>query len=167
MACRPGSPGLVAVALDKPEGYTSAGVYSSQYDILLFTSKDPTSESALAQKSVLTGHLSEVCALSFAPSGELLASADSSKTIKIWNMLADPVVVIKDLVLHTSRVSCLAWFPDSKRLASGGLDRTIYVWNVEEGGRETIQEAHKGGVTALAICGEDSFASVGDDGFLL
>jgi len=30
-----------------------------------------------------------------------------------------------------------------------------------------VKEAHKGGVTSVAACGESSFASVGHDGFVL
>lgn len=156
--------GRVAVAMDKPDS-TAGGVQSTQFDIQMFG----TSEGGLAPLAVLDGHLKEVTAIRFAPAGDLLASADAGHKILVWSLEPSGAakIVISDWSFHTARVSCLDWLPCSKRLVSGSLDRHIYVWDVDAPKNKLqVVEAHKGGVTGLAACGERGFASVGHDGFL-
>mmetsp|Transcript_41038 Transcript_41038/g.112995 ORF Transcript_41038/g.112995 Transcript_41038/m.112995 type:complete len:638 (+) Transcript_41038:89-2002(+) len=168
-ACLPGAAGArLAVALEKPEG-SVGGVESSQFEVHLFGANAASADS-VAPQAVLEGHNGEVCALKFSHSGEFLASGDAKNKILVWGLNGEgaPKVVISDWALHTARVTCLDWLPDGKRLVSGSLDRYIYVWDTgAPSKRVTITEAHKGGVTAVAACGEGRFASVGHDGFLL
>lgn len=168
LALLPGSPGRLAVGLEKPEG-TVGGIHSSQFDILLFSVTDVDSAAGLVQQAVLERHLGEISALRFSPSGDFLASADAANKIFVWNLLADPVVVqISEWSFHTSRVTCLDWLPGSGRLVSGSLDRHVYVWDMDAPTtRVQVAEAHKGGTCGIAAISENTFASVGHDGFLM
>jgi len=168
LASLPGTPGHVAVALAKPDG-TVGGVESSQFDILLFGVTDSASADGLSQQCVLSGHLHEVCAMRFCPAGGFLASADAGNKILVWKLGDGTATLhISGWSFHTARVTSLDWLPGGRRLVSGSLDRHLYVFDVDSPDKRVqVTEAHKGGVTAVAGCGEGSFASVGLDGFLL
>lgn len=160
--------GRVAVGIDKPDGFVS-GVQSQRYEVMLFSvSEQEEEESRVVLLATLERHQAEVCIMRFSPDGQLLASGDAGNKIIVWDMSSQvPVVKIADWCLHTARVTSLDWLPGGKHLVSGSLDRIIYVWNMEAPtARVQIQDAHKGGTSAVAACGSNSFASVGLDGFL-
>jgi len=169
LACRPGSPGQLAVALERPEGL-AGGVASNKFEILLYNYKSTGSADALEQRAVLDGaHLQDISALRFSPSGEFLASADAGNKIFVWRLTADPVAIcIDSWVFHTSRIACLEWLPGGNRLVSGALDQHLYVWDCDAPStRVKIADVHRGGVTSIAAIDSSSFASVGADGFLV
>lgn len=167
--------GLLAVALDKPEGMVAAGVQSSQFDIQLFNIEYTSSIAAgcspdgIVPSHVLQGHQKEITALRFTPSGDMLASADAGSKIMVWSVAGDgsATCTITDFYLHTARVSSLDWLECGRRLVSGSLDQQVFVWNADKKSEYIkITEAHRGGVTSVTSCGAKSFASVGHDGFL-
>mmetsp|Transcript_35108 Transcript_35108/g.79170 ORF Transcript_35108/g.79170 Transcript_35108/m.79170 type:complete len:639 (+) Transcript_35108:61-1977(+) len=169
LACRPGSPGMLAVSMERPEGLTG-GIASNQFDVLLYKYSSTGSADALEQPVVLSGsHLQDISALRFSPSGEFLASADAGNKIFIWNLAADPVKVkIDSWAFHTSRIASLEWLPGANRLVSGSLDQHLFVWDCDAPEtRVKIADVHRGGVTAIAACDATSFASVGADGFMV
>jgi WD40 repeat protein len=162
VATLPGS--RVAVALEKPEG-TVSGVQSSEYNISLYAASG-TSAEGLTEQATLKGHLGEVTTIRFASSGKLMASGDASNKVVVWNLEADPPVLMHTLGLHTARVTCLDWLANGQ-LVTGSLDRHLVVWDAEAGAKKLkLEEVHKGGVTALAAATDGSFGSVGYDGFL-
>jgi len=168
IATSPGT-GRMAIALERPEGMVSAGVQNSQFDIHLFNIGDAGSADGITPGNVLQGHLKEVTAMKFNPAGDLLASADSGNKIMVWSCSADgtATLAIAEWVLHTARVTCLDWLAGGRRLVSGSLDQLVYVWDADKpSDKIKIAEAHKAGVSAVVSCGEKSFASVGNDGFL-
>jgi len=161
------SKGLVAVGLERPD-VTVAGVQSSEYNIQLVNVTDAGSADGLALGQVLEGHLKEISAMKFSPSGEHLASADAGNKILVWSLEAGAAkLIISDWSFHTSRITSVDWLAGGKRLVSGALDQHLYVWDIDKPKeRVHVSEAHKAGVSAVAACGEQSFASVGNDGFL-
>jgi len=167
LAVAPGK-GRIAVGLEKPEG-SVGGVESNQFLIQLFGVEDNSKAEGVVELASLEGHRSEVTALSFSPSGELLASGDTSKSILVWNMTVDPVCVLTNkLCSHTARVNSLDWLPSGRQLLSASLDQKLFVWDVDKPDKAvvTVTEAHKAGVTGAVVCGDKGFASVGADGFL-
>ena len=73
------------------------------------------------------GHSAAINALSFHPRLDLLASASSDKTLRMWNVRdrdAEPTV----LQGHDSWVWTAAFSPDGDSLASGSGDRTVRIW---------------------------------------
>ncbi|MDH3522098.1 MAG: hypothetical protein OES32_00800 [Acidobacteriota bacterium] len=75
----------------------------------------------------LVGHRSSVNSLRFARDGELLASAGSDGTVRIWS---GPLYESDPLVLsgHDSWVWAVAFHPDVRRLFSGGADGAVRSW---------------------------------------
>jgi WD40 repeat protein len=67
------------------------------------------------------------------PDGNLLASAATDQTIKIWDLKTG----LEKLTLkgHAGHAIALAFAPDNKTLFSSGTDRNIYKWDVTTGTR--------------------------------
>jgi WD40 repeat protein len=167
MATLPGK--MVAIAMDKPDGNVG-GVASQKYDIQLFNLAGTASDSDVSIGKLLEGHMGEVTTMRFSPCGKFLISADAANKIWVWD-IAEGAKVSSDFSRHTARVTTLNWL-DSKRFISGSLDQKVTVHDVESKSMTAakvadLEQAHRGGVTAVVACGEDSFASVGQDGFLL
>uniref|UniRef100_A0A7S2QCF5 Anaphase-promoting complex subunit 4 WD40 domain-containing protein n=1 Tax=Zooxanthella nutricula TaxID=1333877 RepID=A0A7S2QCF5_9DINO len=164
VACS-GAIGRVAIALERPDG-SVGGVQSSQFEVQLFAISG-SADSVTFQAS-LQEHAHEVTALRFSPSGEFLASADAGSKILVWKVSADgAAVAVRDFCNHTARVTCLDWLASGRRLVSGSIDSHVFVWDVDQPKNKVqLSEAHKGGVSSVAACGDKGFASVGQDGFL-
>ena len=75
--------------------------------------------------TVLHGHGSLIDHLSFSPDGSLLATADSSATITLWD-------VNKQQRLTLFRGKHLSFSPDGSLLASATYDGTIQLWDVKQ-----------------------------------
>lgn len=75
---------------------------------------------------ILTNHVDVICAIAFAPSGFLLASAAADGWICLWKK-ADQVSQI--LTGVSSGFSCLAWHPQGKLLAAGAENGEFVVWS--------------------------------------
>lgn len=156
------SPGnKAAFGIDKPDEVVG-GVASQQFDIQLFGIKGANSPDGIKEEAILSGHQFEVTCLSFSPNGELLASGDAGKVIKIWCMKdvasdkaggggysagAPPMAVAQlsfEYNAHNARVSSLAWMPSGRTLVSGSLDQNIMVYDVDiEGAKVKLKEAIK------------------------
>ena len=72
----------------------------------------------------LTGHTSDVNALTVLSDGSLVSGSDDN-TIKIWDIKNGQT--IKTLTGHTDSVYALTVLPDGS-LASGSYDNTIKIW---------------------------------------
>jgi WD40 repeat protein len=73
----------------------------------------------------LESHSSELRAVSYSPNGEMIASASSDKTIKLWRRDG---TLIKTLTTHGSTVSSISFSPDGKTIASSSRDKTVKLW---------------------------------------
>ncbi len=70
-------------------------------------------------------------AVAFSPDGKLLATADTKKKIKLWDM--DSGELIRTLLGHETYINEISFSPDGKRLASGGGDKHAIIWDVATG----------------------------------
>nr|AAC06232.1 Cdc20 [Spisula solidissima] len=94
---------------------------------------------------VLTGHVQDVCGLSWSPDGKYLASGGNDNVLHIWsNQLGTDVAPVLTLTHHQAAVKALSWCPwQNNILASGGgtADRHIRLWNVNNGTNLTSVDA--------------------------
>lgn len=161
MDCLPGRG--IAVGIEKPDGATG-GVENRNFDIVWFDIAGLDSADGIAIGKTMSHHTKEVSSIKFAPTGDLMASADSNGQIALWDLSSCEVV--QTFCLHTARVNDLDWLPGTRRLVSGSLDGHVFVWDADAPkDKVKITEAHKGGTTGVVGCGDKSFATVGQDGF--
>jgi WD40 repeat protein len=76
----------------------------------------------------LTGHLSGLSALAFAPDGHTLATASLDRCIKLWDLKAGKELVT--LTKDVGWVKTLAFSPDGHWLAFAGNDATVRIWDL-------------------------------------
>lgn len=109
-------------------------------------------EKVVELKGDASPHRAGVTALAFSPSGKLLASGDSSRTIGVWD-IEKRKSLFDDLVYHAGHLNALAFFDDST-LASGAGDGNVIIWNLAEKTRKSAtNEPHPGGVQVVSKVG--------------
>jgi len=110
------------------------------------------------ERYYITEHDDEVYSVAF--SGQYIASGSKDTTIRLWDLLGNPVKVLEG---HSDRVYSVAFSRDGKYLVSGGWDRKVKVWNLQSNGVNTF-EGHKGRVLSVAFSSEKYIASGDDEG---
>lgn len=135
---------------------------------LLALAPDPVGRPgrALAQDGaprLLAGHSNEILALTFSPSGRMLASAGADQTIRLWE--PDTGRDIRILRGHTGPVRALAFSPDGRMLASGSGDTTVRLWETATGKEIRALSTRFGAIRGLGFSPDGALvASAGDDG---
>jgi WD40 repeat protein len=79
----------------------------------------------------LTGHSGRVSALAFSPNGRRMASASSDKSVKVWDVDGDQLLLT--LAARSGAVSSVAFSPDGKLIISAGQDGSILVSDADNG----------------------------------
>ena len=79
---------------------------------------------------VIEGHSKEVLAMAFSPDGQLLATASSDTTIKIWDAMTR--ALRGTLEGHLNSVLKVNFSPDGQLLASS-CDETVILWDIPTG----------------------------------
>jgi len=92
---------------------------------------------------MLTGHTTNITALSCAPNGRTLASADDSGAIILWDLAGGKR--LKRMRGHgRGGIWSLSWSVESSLLTSAGADGTVRVWDVLAPGEGQIGTAASG-----------------------
>jgi WD40 repeat protein len=77
--------------------------------------------------------------------GELVVSAATDKSIRVW-----PLLALRQIPGHTQPVTALATMPAANQLLSGSQDGTVRLWNVDNG--QQMQQLNYGAaVTSVAV----------------
>jgi WD40 repeat protein len=121
----------------------------------------------LTPKEKLTESTGQITALSFTPSGSLLALGNSSGKIIVYDTTSWDVKTDR-WSAHTARVTSIAWNAEGTYAVSGALDTHVFVWSLTKpGNRVKATNAHKDGVNGVSwVDGGKKIASVGVDAAL-
>jgi WD40 repeat protein len=85
------------------------------------------------------GHTAQVNAVAFSPDGQMLASASSDHTVKLWRVSDGTLLatlhagIDPSATTHQDVVNTVAFSHDGTILASGSMDRLIKLWRASDG----------------------------------
>ena len=91
----------------------------------------------------LAGHVAEVSAAAFSPSGDPLATGDDRGHIRLWRKTrpAGDWTLAHELRGHSRSITALRFTPDGQRLVSASGDHTCGQWDVATGAEERAARA--------------------------
>jgi len=90
---------------------------------------------------------------------ELLASASTDETIKLWN--TETGEEIHRFLGHNGEVRDIDFSPNGRLLVSGGSDRLLKIWGVETGRELTTLEGHEDTVLSVAFSPNGKYIASG------
>lgn len=81
----------------------------------------------------MPGHIAPISAVSWAPDGLHLASADHDGNVWLWLVQHRVGTPLGTFAGHEKRVHSLSWSPDGSLLASSSIDASICLWQRTDG----------------------------------
>jgi WD40 repeat protein len=114
------------------------------------TLADATADAAFSLPfRTLRGHTGRVFSIAFSPDDQILATASSDHTIKLWN--PHNAQCLKTLQAHTSWVWAIAFHPNGKLLASASYDHSLRLWDVATGDCLYTLKEHNSCILSVAF----------------
>ena len=114
----------------------------------------------VVQKNVLTGHEDVLNSVSYSRDGQLIATASSDTTVKIWRSNGELLHTLKD---HQDCVLDVAFSPQGDLIASVGDDNVLKLWSIEGKLQDTFS-GHRGSIHQVAFSPQgDLIASASED----
>ncbi|AOY83534.2 hypothetical protein BJP36_30085 [Moorena producens JHB] len=80
------------------------------------------------ERNRLEGHDDTLYSVSFSPDGELIATASSDKTVKIWSKEGKELYTLAGKHGHLDEIRSVTFSPDGKLIATASKDKTVKVW---------------------------------------
>ena len=113
----------------------------------------------VVKKNILR-HQDVVNSVSYSRDGELIATASSDTTVKIWRSNGELLHTLKD---HRDSVFDVAFSPQGDLIASAGQDNNVKLWSIEGKLKDTLS-GHRGSIHQVAFSPQgDLIASAGQD----
>lgn len=109
-------------------------------------------------KKLLKGHTAAVNALIYHPLNDMVATADESGDVKLWNEDGSLKNTFKG---HSKAVRALAFSPDGATLVSGGDDGIIRYWGVVDGQAKSTANSDSKSIRALAFSNDGQYLASG------
>ncbi len=106
-------------------------------------------------------HTDWIYSVEFSPDGVLLATADRSGGLFVWE--SDTAREYQNLQGHKGPITDVAWRLDSNLLASASEDGTIKLWEMENGTQVKNWNAHPGGAASVRFAHDGRLVSTGRD----
>jgi predicted NACHT family NTPase len=106
-------------------------------------------EGAKIVDCVFTRILSNVLSVALSPDGKLLATADTSGAVCLWEITGGKEIF--NLQGHSNWVSSVAFSPCGDAFASGSFDKTIKLWNTHDGGCLKVFQGHTNRIRSIAF----------------
>ena len=99
----------------------------------------------------IEGHTAMVCAVSFSPDGNYIASASNDHTIQLWDAVSG--AHLKTISDFTAKVSCVAFSHDGAYLVAGchWNDCTVKMWDAVTGELLYTMTGHHNNITSVAF----------------
>ncbi|NEO68201.1 hypothetical protein [Moorena sp. SIO3H5] len=104
----------------------SLGVSSETKDIAM--SSLEKAFYGVRERNRLEGHTDTLKSVSFSPDGELIATASSDKTVKIWSKEGKELYTLAGKDGHQDEIRSVTFSPDGKLIATASKDKTVKVW---------------------------------------
>ncbi|NEO83619.1 MAG: hypothetical protein F6J87_05070 [Spirulina sp. SIO3F2] len=133
-----------SVALSPDQQWLAVGAFSG--DIYLWQ-RSPNGQYR-AQPQVLSGHRLRVRDLTFSADSQLLLSASSDQTVKVWQVSSQ--TLRHTLTGHLGEVWGVAVSPNGQWFASASADRTVRLWH-QDGTLTQTFRGHQGTVTTVVF----------------
>jgi hypothetical protein len=108
-----------------------------------------------------TKHTDWVTAMAYSPDGVLLATADRSGGVFVWEALSGRDYMT--IEAHPAAVTGVAWRSDANMLATACEDGQIRLYELENGRLLKNWGAHGGGVSAIEFTRDGRIVSIGRD----
>lgn len=89
---------------------------------------DLVSKKNKAPEAIFEGHSDWVRSASFSPDGQMLATASSDRTVRVWTLKGEPLAIFKG---HSDRIESVSFSNDGKWLATASRDGTARLWRVK------------------------------------
>lgn len=123
-----------------------------------------------APLKVYKGHMDEVNAVKWSPSGKYLASCSDDCTAKVWEVDSDRSEPLYDFVNHDQEIYTVKWSPTgpgspnpSKMalLATASFDGSIRLWNLYDGSCFGYFNQHRDSVYSVAFSPSGDYLASG------
>jgi WD40 repeat protein len=141
---------IYAIALHSPQRLLASAHEDQTIKLFDFNGATARATAATADPfRVLRSHMGRVLSVDFSPTGHLLASAGTDRTIKLWN--PDTGHLLQTLQGHQSWVWGIGFHPQGHLLASASYDQTVKLWDVVTGECQQTLQGHNSSVLAVVF----------------